>query len=119
MTAASECMTLQSRPRFSVIFLLLVVTFLLAVMFSISHVIERHGVDGLNAYNCSIGSDNLIQKWTKPDGRQMYVCQVGDNFGIVVEDAEGELVTAFIKDRMKRIDQVVRYMLNNKATQVW
>ena len=88
------------------------------VMLSVAHAIEQHGVDGLNAYNCSIGSDNLIQRWQKPDGRQIYVCDVSGKFGIVVEE-NGDLVTAFVKDKFKLLEQVERYLRNCGASQVW
>jgi len=113
MTAAA-----QPYRRMSIAPVLLMLAVMLAVMLSIAHAIERHGVDGLNAYNCSVGSDNLLQHWVKPDGRDVYVCDVNGKFGIVVEQ-EGNVITAFIKDKFRTLEQVERYLINSGAINLW
>ena len=114
MTAAAQP---YRRPSILPVLVLLAVV-MLAVMLSVAHVIERHGVDGLNAYNCSIGSDNLLQHWIKPDGRDVFVCDVNGKFGIVVEE-KGNVITAFIKDKFARLEQVERYLINSGAQKLW
>lgn len=114
MTAAA-----QPYRRPSVLPLLLLALIVgLTIMFSVSHVIERHGVEGLNAYNCSIGSDNLLQHWVKPDGRDVFVCDVNGKFGIVVEQ-NGDLITAFVKEKFKSLAQVEKYLINGGAWKMW
>lgn len=108
----------QSYRRQSAMPSLLMLAVLAAIMFGIAHAIEKHGVDGLNAYNCSIGSDNLLQHWQKPDGRDVYVCDVNGKFGIVVEE-NGNPITAFIKDKFARLEQVERYLINSGAQKLW
>ena len=90
----------------------------LIVMFSVQHAVERHGSVAVDTIQCSEGSDNLIQKWTKPDGRDIFVCDVKGQFGIVVEK-NGDLITAFVKDKFTRLEQVMRYLTNCGANQVW
>ena len=90
----------------------------LGIMYSATHAVERHGAAAVDTIECSEGSDNLLQKWTKPDGRDIYVCDVKGQFGIVVE-ANGDLITAFVKDKFTRLEQVMRYLTNCGANQVW
>ena len=114
MTASAQP---YRRPSMLLV-LLLAVALAVVMLMGIAHTIERHGVDGLNAYNCSIGSDNLIQRWQKLDGRDIYVCDVEGKFGIVVEQ-NGDLITAFVKEKFKSLAQVERYLINSGAWKVW
>ena len=88
--------------------------------FSLQHAIEGHGVDAVLAYKCSLGSDNLTQRWERSyDGRRAWVCETPKGWAVVIEEADGDLVTAFIKEKMKNIESVMRYLKNGGYQQIW
>lgn len=76
------------------------------------HALERHGsaaLDVASELSCS-GPIDRIQNPTT--GRWANTCQVGDKFGVLIEESDGSCVTCFIKDKLANYDQVLRYLAN-------
>jgi len=77
---------------------------------SVSHANMRHGVEADMARECSGRSE---QKFFNPQTkRTAYMCMVEGFFGFHILDEAGNEVTAFLKNKMKSFDQVLRYMQN-------
>lgn len=104
--------------RFILVLLLLVIAFasVAGVGLAVSHGIEKHGQYAAAVHSC-INRGGTIQQWHNPDtGRFARVCQIGPElFGIqIIDQIDGqwEEITAFIKRKMTRLEQVERYMRN-------
>lgn len=94
-----------------IIFLCLAGSIAMAVAPSISHAVQKHGEDAIVARSCRHDPDFLF--YNDKTGRTAFVCAVLDGkFGIAVVDEAGEEVTAFIKNKMKSIEQVIQYLKN-------
>lgn len=76
-----------------------------------SHALMRHGAAALTAGICN--ASNYTHKfYNKDTERTAYVCLVENKFGVHIFEKTKEEVTAFIKDRMKRVEQIINYMKN-------
>ncbi len=87
-----------------------------AVELSSSHAVERHGNSAYAVRNC-LNDKGAMQTWYNPaTGRTARVCAIGEfTFGIqILENVNGTLkeVTAFVKDKMVRVEQVANYLKN-------
>lgn len=73
----------------------------------------KHGGDYMMVKECMKDPRNVMGIWqNSANGRSATVCQITDNlFGIRISDSEGE-ITAFVKNKFKTIEQVVRYLEN-------
>jgi hypothetical protein len=84
-----------------------------AATYDPDHPFSRHGDDASAVLNClsSRGaSAQLHNDWTN---RNALVCQLDDGrFGVVIVDEQGRTWTAFIKNKMRSIDQVMKYLSN-------
>jgi len=109
-------MSRKTNPLPLVLFLLVV----LIVAFSMAHAVERHGAEAAEIKACSEGSDNLLEKWRNPDnGRVYWLCDFAGKFGISIEESDGDFITAFLKEKLKSLEQVERYLSNGGAEKVW
>ena len=76
-----------------------------------AHAVQRHGEDALAVREC-LDRQGQIELWFNPaTGRHARVCQLQDKFGIQIVRADKE-ITSFIKEKMKRLDQVHTYLVN-------
>lgn len=125
-------MVASSRSPIPALFLMLILAVLLLMFFSAawpslvlatqsvelssSHAVLRHGNSAYAVRNC-LTDKGAMQTWFNPTtGRTAKICAVGDaQFGIqILENVNGTMkeVTAFIKDKMSRIEQVTNYLRN-------
>lgn len=78
-----------------------------------SHSIERHGNDALLVEACVNNGGTMEQWWNPNTKRSASICGLPDGrFGILVCEEDGNVVTCFIKDKMKRLEQVYNYLKN-------
>lgn len=79
------------------------------ILFSIAHATERHGDDAIAVCNAD-PIKTLVNPVTK---RSADVCQLPDGrLGVKVCGDDGCVITAFIKEKMKSVDDVLRYLAN-------
>jgi hypothetical protein len=90
---------------------LLVAAFAVAAVVCGAHAVQRHGEDALAVREC-LDRQGQIELWFNPaTGRHARVCQLQDKFGIQIIRADKE-ITSFIKEKIKRLDQVHTYLVN-------
>ena len=81
------------------------------------HALERHGEEAVLAHSCMNDGGTIQATLTRPsDGRKATVCQINGVFYVYVEEACGQEVTSMCKNKMSRLDQVLKY-LNNRGYQ--
>lgn len=74
-----------------------------------SHAVLRHGPDAIYARECMDGWE--LKMYNPQLQRTGYICMTtAGKFGIVILDRFGKEVTAFLRDKNKTLDQVIRYM---------
>jgi hypothetical protein len=78
------------------------------------HALEKHSYDAVVVDSClQNGSGYLGEFKRDSDGRILKVCQVDTGkYGIKVQESNGNPVTDFIKEKLRRIDQVLKYVTN-------
>lgn len=93
----------------------LVLLFLIA--FSMAHAVERHGTDAIVVKTCQETSGNFAT-WTNSSTKRYanIVCLPDGRFGLEICEGDGNMVTCFIKDKMKRLEQVYQYLENRGYT---
>lgn len=93
------------------ILFLLLVCIALAVTYS-THAVLKHGSDAWDVRNC-INKNGALEIWTNPaTGRDALICQLGKGlFGIQILKGNEEK-TAFVKEKLKRLEQVRNYLSN-------
>ena len=79
------------------------------VMFSLAHAVERHGEEVT-----AICSAPVIHQVFRPtDKRFAKVCQLPDGrYGIMICGEDNGIVTCFIKEKMRKLEDVIRYLTN-------
>lgn len=120
MTAMSMSSSGGGSKALGILFLLVVgfTLFALATGGAISHAIERHGADAVSVKNC-LNQNGPAQVWYQPTNqRWANICQVGDLFGMQITNGIGDEITAFIKNKMRRLDQVEQYLTNRGYVRV-
>jgi hypothetical protein len=93
------------------IFLLVWLAVGLELVPAISHANARHGGDADTARLCN-SAPNMHLFYNPTTQRSAKVCLLDGKFGIVITDAMGREVTAFLKNKMTRFTQVVKYLSN-------
>jgi hypothetical protein len=74
-----------------------------------SHAVMRHGVDAIYARECMNGWE--LKMYNPQTQRTGLICMTSaGKFGIVILDRFGEEVTAFLREKNKTLEQVIRYM---------
>lgn len=111
MTTQTVEMRAWRMPAWPLLVVLLAGLALMAITLS-DHAVERHGADALLVRQC-MNDRPPIETWFHPStGRQASICQIDDGrFGIQIEEA-GREVTSFVKEKLRHIDQVRRYLVN-------
>jgi len=79
-----------------------------------SHALERHGEAVIgSASACFDNANSPRLNFINPTtNRNAQTCFDGDHYYIYVTEANGDPVTMFAKDKMKNIEQVVKYLCN-------
>jgi hypothetical protein len=81
------------------------------VMFSLAHAMERHGDDAVAVCN----QPPIMQLINPTTDRQAHICSMPDGkFGVKIVAKDGDTITAFVKEKMRTVEDVVRY-LNNRG----
>lgn len=76
---------------------------------AISHAVMRHGIDAIYARECRDGWE--LRMYNPQTQRTGLICMTSaGKFGIVILDRFGKEVTAFLRDKNKTLEQVIRYM---------
>ena len=110
-------MTYQKSNPFKTLFVLAAfAVIVLAVGYAISHGPDRHPGEAEQVRTC-LNQNGTLQIWMNPTtGRLANVCQVGPTlFGVqIIQKAKDDWdeITAFLKPKMNRIEQVMQYLRN-------
>jgi hypothetical protein len=77
------------------------------------HAIEKHGTDAFLVDQC-LNNHGAMGVWQrKSDGHFAFPCQIDSNkWGIKFDKCSGENCTAFIKEKLKRLEHLIRYLHN-------
>ncbi len=101
-------------PIIPVMFLLIISAVLLLVFVAqnvsiTSHAILRHGTDAIYARECHDGWE--LRMYNPETQRTGLICMTSaGKFGIVILDRFGNEITAFLRNKNKTLEQVIRYM---------
>lgn len=89
------------------------------------HALENHSLDSLRV-ECAIKSGKVIQIWRNPHTlRSALVCElisedtILKRWGIQIREVWGKKVTSFVKNKMKRIEQIEKYLENSNYYKIW
>lgn len=104
-------MTVSNQHNQGRMFLMLIL--LCAIVFAVAlsvHAIAKHGTDAYIAAQCA---DRPELRMINPEnGRIAMICLTSAGWGIYIQEADGNNVTAFVKEKLSRVEQVIRYMRN-------
>jgi hypothetical protein len=89
---------------------LILVAFLIALAILSVHAVAKHGSDAVTAAQCADHPE--IRMINLETGRIAMICMTEAGWGIYIIGRDGGNVTSFIKEKMARLEQVVRYMRN-------
>jgi hypothetical protein len=75
------------------------------------HAVIRHGASAWAAIQaCNNGPEQLMTRTNPANGRKMTICMKAGRGYVVVDDAEGNNITAYPKDELRFWDELVRYL---------
>lgn len=96
-----------------------------ATVIEYEHAINQHNAEAIAVREC-LDQNGPFAIWQKPDGRFLRLCNLPDGkFGmqICVSDYNGgdcfHEITSFIKNKFTRLEQLIKYLRNIGARQVW
>lgn len=100
-------------PLVAIIVILLILFAIAFAMTLSAHALERHGDDAVYVKTCQI-KNGTHETWTRDeDGRQANIVLCDDGkFGIEICEPDGVQVTCFLKEKMRGIEKVYRYLRN-------
>lgn len=75
-----------------------------------AHALERHGEDAIAASQCADRPE--IRMVNPKNNRIAFICMTERGWGIYIAEADGRNVTAMVKEKMKKLADVLRYMRN-------
>ena len=77
-----------------------------------SHAFVRHGSAAISARQCTSRGDS-VSFYNPNTDRKGLACLVDGKWGVVIQDADGNEVTAFMKEKLKgTFEAIQRYMDN-------
>lgn len=121
ITMASTTIEQRSPSRLPLLLMTLaLIAGVIAFSSGMSHALERHGHDAILVSKC-LQRGGEIQRWFNPvTGRHAQVCQIDpEKFGLRISTNDlKDTVTQFIKNKMRRIEQVERYLTNGGYTRI-
>jgi hypothetical protein len=102
-------MTANHRGSFAPhsIILLAIVIALAAVSM---HAIARHGTAAIAASQCADRPE--LRMFNPENGRIAFICMTERGWGVSIIARDGGPVTSFVKEKMRTLEQVIRYMRN-------
>ncbi len=106
MQASFAMMTDYNKP----LRILILIAFLIALAALSAHAIAKHGSDAVVASQCAERPE--LRMINPATGRIAMICMTEAGWGIYIVGRDGGNVTSFIKEKMARLEQVVRYMRN-------
>ena len=74
------------------------------------HAIAKNGIYAISASQCADFPE--IRMLNPTTGRIALICLTDHGWGIYIQDRNGENVTAFVKNKMNKLEDVIRYMRN-------
>jgi hypothetical protein len=83
-----------------------------------AHALEKHGEDAITAEQCYEKHGAVAVYLNPSNQRKVYCVPVPElsRFGIIVTSEEGKIITQFIKNKMKTVEDVLRYIVQSGAT---
>jgi len=114
MTTYSQSYQSPNKLIFIILLAVLIVGALaVAVSTDTSHAFVRHGTDADYARECKGNPESTL--FINPDnGRQMFVCLTSiGQYGMWISEKDGQEVTAFLKNKFKNWEQVLKYVQNS------
>ena len=97
---------------------LVILAIIVYVIVDSSHAVLRHGDDAIEVRNCVNDPNKILGTFPHPDGKTAFICLISGTkedgrFGVrIMSDTSGDEITAFIKNKMRTIDQVLTYLKN-------
>jgi putative hemolysin len=90
-----------------------IIVFAVLAMLAIvtAHATEKHGAAATATIFCHLNGGDLKKLHNQDTGRNAYLCNVEGKFGVVIEEGD-TIITAFLKEKMKSAEQVLRYLQN-------
>lgn len=102
--------TMNFSPVPRLLLSILVVSILIAMAAVSVHAIAKHGQAALVASQCADFPEfRMINPLT---GRIASICLTDEGWGVAITESDGQAVTSFIKEKAKRIEQVIQYLRN-------
>ncbi|RPJ39271.1 MAG: hypothetical protein EHM35_02760 [Planctomycetaceae bacterium] len=112
MTTASLSIGYSPSLPWKPLFLLVIVVLAALGLVYGTHAVEQHGVNALAVRAC-VENGGTLETWENPETfRQASICLLPDGrFGVMIHRF-GREVTSFVKDKLRSLDQVRRYLSN-------
>jgi len=99
---------------FKNLFIFILVLACIVIVFALSiHAIEKHKAEAEIVEEC-LDTRGPIAIWTRSsDNRKAIICEVfPGKFGVKIDEQSGKNVTAFIKNKLNRLEQIFKYLEN-------
>ncbi len=74
------------------------------------HAVAKHGTAAYAASQCAERPE--LRMVNPENGRIALICMTDRGWGIYIQEHDGRNVTAFVKEKMKKLTDVIRYMRN-------
>lgn len=89
---------------------LIVAMILIALAVVSMHALAKHGQAAVMASQCA---DSPQVRMRNPvTSRIAFVCLTETGWGVVITERDGQPVTSFLREKAKRLEQVIRYLRN-------
>lgn len=75
------------------------------------HAVAKHGSAAYAASQCADYPE--VRMINPENGRIAMICMTDRGWGIYIQAPDGTNVTAFVKEKMKKLTDVIRYMRNS------
>ena len=82
----------------------------------VEHAIERHGAEAQAVLQCS-NQKAPLQIWKKDDRHAIVLCMDDGKFALHIKCGD-KTITAFIKNKMQRLEQIAKYLENRMYIRV-
>jgi len=107
MTTATLTATNRGFLTLCSIILLAIIIAMVAVSM---HALARHGTDAIVASQCA--DYPQVRMENPANGRIAFICMTERGWGVSILTKNGDPVTSFVKEKMRTIEQVIRYLRN-------
>jgi len=95
-------------------FFILMLIVCITIVFVLSiHALEKHKTDAEIVEECLDKNGPIATLTRSSDNRKAIICEVfPGKFGVKIDEESGTNVTAFIKNKLKTLEQVFKYLDN-------